>query len=341
MTERLIKYFGKDFTEEQRKHSYDYIEIFISECVKDWSTPPDTDVIAAEFASKINQFSKEDFAFLLSHAGYIPEFYEHDSSQETLYSKLIEVLVCEWALRIGFNKSAIQKQKASKEDVTIQRNETVIVCDAKSFRLGRSQAAPNVKDTIKKADYEKWQDHWNESEPDKTYGKLNSIGGLITFPSLHRWKGKSDAYLYCTDADRPIAILFYEHLAYFLLKEYDYQLLIDLFTQYPALFPHASRDQKTYFDAVLGFLFGTEEEKERHEDFYEYTKLSLEIVKEKVKHTIDRIDIEVIATKHKIELEIEAIDVNKLKQALIESRLENESGQLIKQLINIKKFRPV
>jgi hypothetical protein len=193
MTDRLLKHFGKDFSEQQRIFYYDYIETYISDNVKDWSVPPETDKLATDFATVISKFAKEDFAFLLCHAGYIPEFYEHDSSQETLYSKLIEVLVCEWAKRVGFKDSYIQKQKASKEDVTIQTDNTVVVCDAKSYRLGRSQSAPNVKDTIKKADYEKWQDWWNVSEPHVKYGKLNSIGGLITFPSLHRWKGSSDA----------------------------------------------------------------------------------------------------------------------------------------------------
>ena len=35
-------------------------------------------------------------------------------------------------------------------------DKNIIVSDTKSFRLSRSQSAPNVKDTIKLADYEKW-----------------------------------------------------------------------------------------------------------------------------------------------------------------------------------------
>ena len=336
MPDRLPEFFGKPLDKGQRVYSYDLIENFISETVKDWAKPPETEKIAADFGALIAKFSKEDFAFLLCHSGYIPEFYEHDSSQETLYSKLIEVLVCEWAKRAGFKDSYIQKQKASKEDVTIQVGNTVIVCDAKSYRLGRSQAAPNVKDTIKKADYEKWQSWWLASEPDVTYGKFNPIGGLITFPSLHRWKGTSDAYLYSTDKTKPIVIIFYEHLAYFLIRKYDYKSIIDLMNSYPKLFPDASKNQHTYFETILKFLFGG-----TWDDYFEYIKLFSEIAKEKVSNTTERILKRLDESKERIKKEIESIDVEKLRDHLIESRLENESGQLLKQLENIRKFRPL
>ncbi|MCP5170117.1 MAG: HindIII family type II restriction endonuclease [Hahellaceae bacterium] len=82
---------------------------------------------------------------MIVHSGYIPESYEADSSAETLYSKLIETVVLEWSKRIGFKNSKLPTQKASMEDVSILDDHHVIVCDAKSFRLGRSQGAPNVK----------------------------------------------------------------------------------------------------------------------------------------------------------------------------------------------------
>ena len=334
MIENLKRFFGTDFTKEQREYYYDLIESHIEASVKDWSNPPDTDKVASDFANIISKFTTNDFAFLLCHSGYIPEFYEHDSSQETLYSKLIEIVVCEWARRIGFKDSYVQKQKASKEDVTIQIENTVIVCDAKSYRLGRSQAAPNVKDTIKKADYEKWQDWWHVNEPHVQYGKYTAIGGLITFPSMHRWKGSSDAYLYATYKHKPIVIIFYEYLAYFLLRAYNHNNLIDLLENYPKLFPTPSKDQHTYFDTIIKFLF----EKNR-DDFFEYIKLYAEIAKEKVTHTINRITSHLEHSKKRIKIEIEAIEVDKLRGVLVDSKFENECGQIIKQLENIKKFR--
>ncbi|MCU0446451.1 MAG: HindIII family type II restriction endonuclease [Microscillaceae bacterium] len=231
MKDSFLRFFDKDFSQTERIASYDYLENYISDTVNDWTTAPDTERIALDFAQKIGSLDKNDFAFLLCHAGYIPEFYEHDSSQETLYSKLIEILVCEWAKRVGFKDSSTQKQKASKEDITIQIDNTIIVCDAKSFRLGRSQAAPNVKDTIKKADYEKWQNSYL-AEPNESYGVFDTIGGLITFPSLHNWKGSSDAYLYATDKHKPIVIIFYEHLAFYYLQGYQQQNLIEILNNY-------------------------------------------------------------------------------------------------------------
>jgi hypothetical protein len=335
MTDRLVKYFGKDFSKEERIKSYDFIESYIAEIVKHWNSSPDTDAIAASFASVIQNLDTSEFAFLLCHTGYIPEFYEHDSSQETLFSKLIEVLVCEWAKRVGFADSSIQKQKASKEDVSIQIGTTVIVCDAKSYRLGRSQAAPNVKDTIKKADYEKWQT-WYLGEPHVTYGKYEPIGGLITFPSLHRWKGGSDAYLYATDKHKPIIIIFYEHLAYYLVAGYKQNKLIEILKSYEQIFPAASKDQSKYFESLLKNLFA-----ESWDDFHEYMNLFAEIIKEKVLNTVDRISEHLEVSHTRIKAEIEAIPVEKLRDYLIESRFENECGQIIKQLENIKKFRPI
>lgn len=336
MKVRLQKFFGKDFTKEQRMKSYDFIENYILETVKQWNTAPDTDKIAADFASILTKLDNSDFVFLLCHTGYIPEFYEHDSSQETLFSKLIEVLVCEWAIRVGFTDSSIQKQKASKEDVSIQIGNTVIVCDAKSYRLGRSQAAPNVKDTIKKADYEKWQDWWHTNEPHVKYGKLTSIGGLITFPSLHKWKGSSDAYLYATDKHKPIIIIFYEYLAFYLIKGYNQNKLIEILKAYETIFPVASKDQSKYFESLLKALFS-----ENWTDFEEYMNLFAEIIKEKVINTVERISEHLLVSKERIKAEIEAIPVEQLKGYLIDSRFENECGQIIKQLENIRKFRPI
>jgi hypothetical protein len=333
MTERLIKFFGKDFSENERKHSYDFIETYISTNVQTWVNSPDTDSLAAAFAQEIVDLSQSDFAFLLSHSGYIPEFYEHDSKQETLYSKLLEVLVCEWAKRVGFIDSFIQKQKASKEDVTILLGNNVIVCDAKSYRLGRSQAAPNVKDTLKKADYENWQDFWRTKQREGQ--PYNTLGGLVTFPSMHRWKGSSDAYKHSTDKDKPIAIIFYEHLAFYLLSGFPADLLIDLFASYPEIFPEKSPSQHTYFQKILVFLFGGVSE-----EFFEFIKLFAEISAEKVAHTTERIESQLANSRLLIERQVEALnDVPALKIQLINALVKNQSGQLQKNLINIRKFR--
>ena len=77
MEEALNKHFRKSFTAIERQKSFDFIETFIGNHVQDWTNTPDTDSISNQFLEYIHQLSLSDFAFLLSHAGYIPEFYEH------------------------------------------------------------------------------------------------------------------------------------------------------------------------------------------------------------------------------------------------------------------------
>jgi hypothetical protein len=228
---------GKNFSVEDRKKSYDYIENFIFNNVKDWTKAPDTDTLEDIFSKEIQQLELIDFAFLVCHSGYIPEFYEHDSSQETLYSKLIEALVCEWAKRIGFTESVLQKQKSNKEDVTIKKGDKVIVCDAKSFRLGRSQAAPNVKDTIKKAAYVSWLNQYNAD---------NRVGGLVTFPSLHDWQKGSEAYKYFTEGEPAIMMLFYEEMTFMLLNQYTAENVMSFMDKYKVIFPQSSDLKDVY-----------------------------------------------------------------------------------------------
>lgn len=138
------------------------------------------------------------------------------------------MLVCEWARRMGFTSRFI-KQKASYEDVNITINGKVLVCDAKSFRLGRSQKAPNVKDFLKLEDIRKWLARYDQK-----------LGGLVTYPCTHEWSSSSDAYQYCSDKTAPTVMLPYKYLS-FLLKykdRYSTSSLSNLW-DYNRLFPSA------------------------------------------------------------------------------------------------------
>ncbi len=185
-------------------HYFFFLQDFVNNSFK---TPPiNHDNISIAFQKTLKKdFTDNQLADLLIYAGYIPDIYQNDSSEETLFTKLVEVLVCEWACRMGFTSQYI-KQKASYEDVNITINEKIIVCDAKSFRLGRSQKAPNVKDFLKLEDIRKWLTR----HPKK-------LGGLVTYPCTHEWINKSDAYQYCSDKSAPTVMLPYKYLS-FLLK---------------------------------------------------------------------------------------------------------------------------
>lgn len=312
-------------TEEQRIQSYDYVENFIAEQVKDWSVAPDTDAIEAEFSKRLSHMEKEDFAFLILHSGYIPEFYPHDSSQETLYSKLIESLVCEWAKRIGFADSYLQKQKSNKEDITIKVDDKIIVCDAKSFRLGRSQAAPNVKDTIKKQAYTTWLEQYDAN---------SRIGGLVTFPSLHDWKKESEAYSYFTEGTPPIMLLFYEQMAFILLKDIDCNKIIHFLNSYKDIYPDASKDKTVYLTGLNDNLFN-----DLLEEYNTFTQEAKQFLTERVNHTLKRIANILKRNYIIIQNEVNKISYAELKRQSIREKFNAQFGHLCKQSDNIKEFR--
>ena len=131
----------------------------------------DTEAIVKEFEEEIENKDDNELIEALIICGYIPDLYEADSSKETLFTKLCEVIEVIWARRMGFDAKAIT-QKSGYEDVEIVINDKIIVSDTKSFRLSRSQAAPNVKDFVKPEDYRTWL---SRKEEDKR------LGGLVLF----------------------------------------------------------------------------------------------------------------------------------------------------------------
>ena len=309
-----------------RIKSYDFIEDFVSRNVHDWNKAPDTEAIEKLFTEEIEHLDNTAFSFLLCHNGYIPEFYGHDSSQETLFSKLIESLVCEWAKRIGFRESILQKQKSNKEDITIRKDNLVIVCDAKSFRLGRSQAAPNVKDTVKKAAYLSWLDQYDSS---------NRVGGLITFPSLHDWQRQSEAYKYFTEGAPPIMLLFYEQLSFLLINGYSEVDIITFMKKYNEIFPVSSEKRHVYEKGLVDNLFSRNiDEYNRFQSFFS------NIIKEKVSYTIQKIDDYLLKTRVEIERDISNMTEIEIQNIAINTLYENKCKQLVDQKENIIKFRP-
>lgn len=328
MKDRIKDIFGLTLNVDQRNASYDFIETFIENSVNDWNKAPETEAIELAFRTKLNGLSDNELSFLLVHSGYIPEFYSHDSSQETLYSKLIESLVCEWAKRIGFIDSFLQKQKSNKEDVTIKIGNNIIVCDTKSFRLGRSQAAPNVKDTIKQAAYTNWLAQYNTND---------CPAGLITFPSLMDWKKSSEAYKYFSDYNLPILFLFYEHLAFFLIsRDLNHVTIIDLLNNYKEVFPKSSKNKVDYTNGLANSIFSNPIK----EDLDDFLQLSNLIIVEKVRHSIKRIEEKAIKTRNSIEYEISKMEPYQVRELAVEASYKTKYGQTLKQLNNIKKFRP-
>lgn len=315
-----------DIAREDRLASYDFIEKFIEENVADWSkwnVDIQTDDIEALFSEKISEMENTEFEFLLLHSGYIPDYYGKDSSQETLYSKLVEALVCEWAKRIGFTESHLQKQKSNKEDITIKLENQVIVCDAKSFRLGRSQAAPNVKDVIKKEAYTTWLTAYDDEA---------RIGGLTTFPSMHDWEKGGAAYSYYTEGNPAIMLLYYEQMAYMIRHQIDASQVIEFLNSYPETFPEPSKDKTFYWKGIRDYLF--------NDDSYErYMEEAAEYVKEKVVHTIDSLDNRVKAIRESVDNQLAEMTDEEIRELARESLIKIMSDEFSVLKERVMKFR--
>lgn len=326
--------FGESFNNvESRIESYDLIEDFISKHHPDFSKVPNTEALVEKFLAKLKKLENLEFAFLLVHSGFIPEQYPADSSPETLYSKLVEALVLEFAVRMGYSKSYLPTQKASMEDVTfIDENNTVIVCDSKSFRLGRSQGAPNVKDVLKPADIQNWMDN----HPDK-----NPIGGLVTIPSQHDWAKGSDFYSYTSDKAKPTMCLYYEHLAFLLINEYSSEEINQLLNSYDQAFPTKLKDKKNnrrgYYSALESNLF-----KDNKDKWLAFNAIAQKSIQEKVFHCVDALEKRIENTRLEIIAELEKVDdIKSLRKMAIDAQFEHATEDLKKQETRIYKFRDV
>lgn len=326
--------FGDEFKDlQKRQNSYDFLRNFIATS-HDWkkAASPDSDLLVPALQAKLRPMTAKQFAFLLCHSGYIPEEYSHDSSEETIYTKMIETLVQEWARRMGFERSELPKQKSSKEDITVRDANNVIVCDAKSYRLGRSQKAPNVKDALKEGDIAKWLSAYQIE-------KLNALGGLVTFPSQHDWSSGSDFYQYLTNKSLPIVCFFYEHMAFMLLHNISKDDVIKLFQSYEKLYPvqlkKTDRNRSVYWLRTEEFLFAG-----REKQWKEFMPPAQSIVKEMVYHTIRNVEKHLDDVRHSHTADIPPdATIEELKEMLIEARIKLASFAVGRQLTCIRGFR--
>lgn len=315
------------------KKDYFFIQNFVDEIYKN-NTVIDHENVAKEFQNILHrEFDDNEFSELLIYAGYIPDMYPVDSSEETLFSKLIEVLVCEWCDRLGFSSNII-KQKASYEDVNFIIDGKVIVCDAKSFRLGRSQKAPNVKDFLKLEDMRKWLSRHK-----------NKLGGLVTYPCTHEWTKSSDVYQYCSDKSMPTLMLPYKYLAYLLTYKnyYDSKDLSKLW-EYKHIFPQKlERKMKNgnkiaYWNKIDKEIIKVTNtsKKELNEFMSNANNLILACMNETLLHINDM----KIAIYNKIRDEIEAIEcMDDLRNEFINYRLSIETKNITECIDRINKFR--
>jgi type II restriction enzyme len=90
----------------------------------------------------LGNWDVDSLTYHLSHAGVIPEVYEHDSSEEKLYAKYCDILICAFFKLYGM-ESEIIRVRGDFPDVRGNfANKYKIVADAKAFRLSRTALNP-------------------------------------------------------------------------------------------------------------------------------------------------------------------------------------------------------
>ncbi len=103
----------------------------------------DSTKLIEELRAEIGRDGKEALLDHLRLCGAMPEQYGHDSSEEKLYSKYTDAVICESLSAIGL-RSAVITTRADAADVQARGRNFSLVADAKAFRLSRT--AKNQKD---------------------------------------------------------------------------------------------------------------------------------------------------------------------------------------------------
>lgn len=92
----------------------------------------------------VSALNGSDLAQLLGEAGFIPEGYGIDSSEEKVYAKAMDILVAESLTRVGYD-SKVADERSNSADVaaTLSKGKShTLVLDAKAFRLSRTALNP-------------------------------------------------------------------------------------------------------------------------------------------------------------------------------------------------------
>lgn len=198
-----------------KKNNIFYLKEIVDKELPSENIVVDTKSVVDKVKIQIQTLSDDDFIEILISC-FIPDLYKDQGKREKLFTKLSELLVGEWWRRLG-GTFRLPTKKSGTEDVELIYHNASIVCDAKVFRLGRSQKAPNVKDFLKLASVATWIS--NLKKRYKNYNEQHDvIGGLITYSSLHKWENDSEVYEECTNPKTPVIMFPYEILGLYQTK---------------------------------------------------------------------------------------------------------------------------
>lgn len=167
----------------------------------------------ASIIEKIQGVDNHEMVELLTTAGCIPEAYDHDSSEEKLYAKAMDILVAESLSRVGYSANVYQERSGTADVIATWTNPNSrkhsLVADAKAFRLSRT--ALNPKDYKIEA-----LSTWKR---DADFSLL--VGPVAGFP-------EGTSRLYAEALRYRVVLLSYSHLA-FMIEHAQ----LELFDPYP------------------------------------------------------------------------------------------------------------
>jgi type II restriction enzyme len=183
----------------------------------------DTKRLENELGKEIKKYGSGTLIDHLRLCGNIPEAYSHDSSEEKLYSKYTDSLLCFAYKQMGL-KSIVLTERADVADVDAFAKNYSFVADAKAFRLSRT--AKNQKDFKVQA-----MDGWKHGKP----------FAMVVCP-IYQLPTRS-SQIYKQASTRNVCIFTYSHLS--LLVNYAIEdgnenaegLLYEIFKTIPALNP--------------------------------------------------------------------------------------------------------
>jgi len=124
----------------------------VLECIRNGENMGDlSTTLLSRFDQDIDELKQH-----LKYAGFIPEEYNHDSSEEKYYAKYCEVLICSTLRHLGFESELIEA-RGNRADVVASCNEYTVISDAKAFRMTRTALNPkdykiNAMDTWRAPD---------------------------------------------------------------------------------------------------------------------------------------------------------------------------------------------
>lgn len=320
-----------------RINLFTYIKDFVDNKISndnDWMDLHNYETVVDLFNSEILKINNEDFIIILLNP-FIPDTYRTNGTKEKLFTKLIEVLFSDWCRRMWL-KSWIIRQKSNIEDVRFFFWDKAVLTDSKTFRLWRSQKAPNHKDFLKLSSVEHWITNFNK---ENTWSWKVAIGGMVTYTNQHEWGKWSESYTMCSDKKTPTLMIPYTYLSLLLeLKDtFNINDLVRLW-DYERLFPSTVSTRQEYWKVIDNELSGILNIS--IPEIQEYLKKYEEIISEFIKFTMVLLNDEKKNIKSTLTQEISIItDILSLQKELTEYKIKTETMNIDKIVHNIKSFR--